>query len=211
MNLNWDPKTADAKELFHQNVGGMGYTPDELHGRLVYQREGCMYCHTQQIRPLKAEMKRYGINGVPAPAADEREYIYDEPHFFGTKRNGPDLSRVAGKYSDDWQYSHLYNPQQLVPGSIMPAFKWLFINPNGADPSIEPQPTQEAKDLVKYLQTLGRDRMVWEADIDPKTHLAIVGHGKYVPWLSPTSAANSQSFYQGMAVIHQPGGETASH
>ena len=75
MNLNWDPKTADAKELFHKSVDGMGYTPAELHGRLVYQREGCMYCHTQQIRPLKSEMKRYGINGVPAPAADEREYI----------------------------------------------------------------------------------------------------------------------------------------
>ena len=68
----------------------------------------------------------------PAPAADEREYVYDQPHFFGTKRNGPDLSRVGGKYSDDWQYSHLYNPAQMTPGSIMPQFSWLFKVANSA-------------------------------------------------------------------------------
>jgi len=217
MNLNWDPKTADAKQLFHASVDGMGYTPIELRGRLVYQREGCMYCHTQQIRPLRTEMIRYGIHNTPAPPADEREYIYDEPHFFGTKRNGPDLSRVGGKYSDDWQYSHLYNPQQMVTGSIMPAFTWLFINKNPADPSVEPEPDADARALVAYLQTLGRDRKVWQPEVDPKTGQAIIDpatgrqKGQYVPWLSPQDAASSQAFYETMSTIHQPGGAVASH
>lgn len=209
MNLNWDPKTADAKQLFHASVGGNGYTPWEERGRMVYQREGCMYCHSQQIRPLRTEMIRYGIHQTPAPAADEREDIYDEPHFLGTKRNGPDLSRIAGKYSDDWQYSHLYNPQQMVPGSIMPAFTWLFINTNPADPSMEPIPDDDCKALVAYLQTLGRDRNVWVPDIDPKTGQPIPGRGHYAPWLSPADAASSQQYYQSFAYIHQPGGARA--
>ena len=78
-------------------------------------------------------MIRYAIGSSPAPAADEREYIFDKPHFLGTKRNGPDLSRVGGKYSDDWHYSHLFNPAQMVPGSIMPSFTWLYTNRNPAD------------------------------------------------------------------------------
>ena len=133
----------------------IGYTPQQERGRLVYQREGCMYCHSQQIRPLESEMIRYAVGSSPAPAADEREYIFDKPHFLGTKRNGPDLSREGGKYVDDWHYSHFYNPAQMVPGSIMPAFTWLFTNRNAADSGSAPVPTQDARDLVAYVQSLG--------------------------------------------------------
>lgn len=192
-NSRWSTNTVDGAEYFKQakfdeKTGQAlgGYTPLQEEGRMVYQREGCSYCHSQQIRPLRTEMIRYGIHHSPAPPADEREGIYDEPHFLGTKRNGPDLSRVAGKYSDDWQFSHLYNPQQMVPGSIMPAFTWLFTNPNPADPSQTPVPSHECVALVAYLQTLGADRMVWDPTING-------GKGGYRPWLLPQDKQNSLS------------------
>ncbi|HEY3329062.1 MAG TPA: cbb3-type cytochrome c oxidase subunit II [Capsulimonadaceae bacterium] len=189
-NNRWSTNTQDGAEYFKtakfddKGAPNGGYTPLQEKGRLVYQREGCSYCHSQQIRPLKTEMIRYGIHTSPAPPADEREYIYDEPHFLGTKRNGPDLSRVAGKYSDDWQFSHLYNPQQMVPGSIMPAFKWLFSNANPADPSQTPVPSGECVALVAYLQTLGADRTVWDSKLNG-------GKGGYRPWLLPQDKQNS--------------------
>src|SRR5579883_2733696 len=118
-NNNWSLNTSVDQAHYH-----VPYTEQQLEGRRVYQREGCMYCHTQQIRPLQGEMHRYAVGTSLAIPSDEREYIYDQPHFLGTRRIGPDLSRVGGKYSDDWQYSHLWNPRQMVPGSIMPAFTW---------------------------------------------------------------------------------------
>jgi len=185
-NNRWSVNTADGSQFFRAKRAdtGTGYSQLEEHGRLVYQREGCMYCHTQQIRPLRTEMIRYGIHHSPAPPADEREYVYDEPHFFGTKHNGPDLSRLGGKYSDDWHFSHLNNPQQMVPGTIMPAFTWLFSNPNPADPSQTPVPDHDCIALVAYLQSLGADRMVW----DPKVN---GGNGGYRPWLLPQDKQNS--------------------
>ena len=144
-----------------------------------------MYCHSQQIRPLQNEMIRYGLGTSPAPASDPREYNYDEPHFFGTKRNGPDLSREGGKYSDDWQYSHLFNPAQMTPGSIMPAFTWLFTVANPADPSSPPIPTDDAKALVGYLQSLGSERQVFDPTLNN-------GAGGWRPWLKPRDALQSQ-------------------
>jgi len=171
-----------------------GYSDLQERGRLVYQREGCMYCHTQQIRPLDSEMLRYRIGTSVAPASDEREYIYDQPHFLGTKRNGPDLSRVGGKYSDDWQYSHLYNPAQMVPGTIMPAFTWLFVNKNPADPSYIPVPTDDGKSLVAYLQTLGAGRQVWDPSLGN-------GKGAWRPWLKLQDAVTSETYSENM--VHQ--------
>ena len=91
-----------------------------LEGRDIYIREGCYNCHSQMIRPFRAETERYGHYSVAG------ESVYDRPFQWGSKRTGPDLARVGGRYSDDWQYAHLYNPRDLVPESNMPAYPWLF-------------------------------------------------------------------------------------
>lgn len=92
----------------------------QLEGRDIYIREGCHVCHTQMIRPLRAEVERYGHYSVAG------ESVYEHPFLWGSKRTGPDLARVGGRYSDDWQKVHLYNPRIVVPESIMPSFPWLF-------------------------------------------------------------------------------------
>lgn len=94
----------------------------ELEGRDIYIREGCHVCHTQMIRPLRAEVERYGHYSVAG------ESVYDHPFLWGSKRTGPDLARVGQRYSDAWQKAHLYNPRNVVPESNMPAFPWLFDN-----------------------------------------------------------------------------------
>jgi cytochrome c oxidase cbb3-type subunit 2 len=95
------------------------YTPLELAGRNIYVREGCYNCHSQMIRPLRDEVERYGHYSLAA------ESMYDRPFQWGSKRTGPDLARVGGKYSDDWHRDHLNSPKSVVPGSIMPAYPWL--------------------------------------------------------------------------------------
>jgi len=95
------------------------YTPLELAGRNIYVREGCYNCHSQMIRPLRDEVERYGHYSLAA------ESMYDRPFQWGSKRTGPDLARVGGKYSDDWHRDHLRSPKSVVPGSIMPAYSWL--------------------------------------------------------------------------------------
>ena len=95
------------------------YDPLRLAGRDVYVREGCYLCHSQMIRALRAETQRYGHYSVAG------EYVYDRPFLWGSKRTGPDLARVGGRYSDAWQVAHLMNPRDVVPESIMPAYPWL--------------------------------------------------------------------------------------
>jgi cytochrome c oxidase cbb3-type subunit II len=103
-----------------ETVEGMRpYTPLELAGRNIYVREGCYNCHSQMIRPLRDEVERYGHYSLAA------ESMYDRPFQWGSKRTGPDLARVGGKYSDDWHRDHLNRPTSVVPGSIMPAYPWL--------------------------------------------------------------------------------------
>jgi cytochrome c oxidase cbb3-type subunit II len=94
-------------------------TPLRLVGRDIYLREGCYNCHSQMVRPLVAETLRYGHYSVAG------EYVYDHPFQWGSKRTGPDLHRVGGKYSDEWQRLHLISPRDLVPESIMPGYPWL--------------------------------------------------------------------------------------
>lgn len=149
------------------------WTPLELEGRDVYIREGCHVCHTQMIRPLRAEVERYG------PYSRAAESTWDHPFLWGSKRTGPDLARVGGRYSDDWQKAHLMRPQNLVPESVMPAFPWLATNEVDAqkvqekmrlfrdrfglpytDEEIENAPDQvqgatELDAVVAYLQQLG--------------------------------------------------------
>ena len=96
------------------------YTALQLAGRDIYVREGCYNCHSQMIRPLRAETLRYG------PYSQAGEFVYDHPFQWGSKRTGPDLHRVGGKYSDEWHRLHLENPRDLVPESNMPAYPWLL-------------------------------------------------------------------------------------
>ena len=94
----------------------------ELEGRDIYIREGCNTCHSQMVRPLRAETERYGHYSVAG------EFVYDHPFLWGSKRTGPDLARVGQRYSDDWHRAHLYNPRDVVPESNMPAYGWLADN-----------------------------------------------------------------------------------
>ncbi|WP_029034097.1 cytochrome-c oxidase, cbb3-type subunit I [Salinimicrobium terrae] len=96
------------------------YTPLELEGRDIYIREGCVSCHSQMIRPFRSEVERYGEYSKAG------EYVYDHPFLWGSKRTGPDLMRVGGKYSDNWHFNHMYDPQSTSSGSIMPGYKWLI-------------------------------------------------------------------------------------
>jgi len=111
--------------FFHKDMqepveGLMPHTAIQLEGRDIYIREGCHVCHTQMIRPFRAETERYGHYSVAG------EHVYEHPFLWGSKRTGPDIARVGGRYSDDWQRAHLYNPRNVVPESKMPAYPWLF-------------------------------------------------------------------------------------
>lgn len=148
------------------------YTALQLEGRDIYIREGCVGCHSQMIRPFRAETERYGHYSVAS------EFVYDRPFLWGSKRTGPDLHRVGGRYSDDWHRVHLTNPRDVVPESIMPAYPWLeknaldgssikekmsalvMIGHPYSDEEIEAAPaTLEGKTeldaVVAYLQSLG--------------------------------------------------------
>ncbi len=131
----------------------VGYTELEQQGRDIYVREGCWYCHTQQIRTLESDTERYGWRGVDAPISVPGEYTEDSPHLLGTRRIGPDLSRVGGKYDTSWHKTHFNNPRDLVPGSVMPPYPWITEDP------------EEFEALVAYLQKLGRSRD-WRPDND---------------------------------------------
>jgi len=99
------------------------YTALQLSGRDIYIREGCYVCHSQMIRPFRAETERYGHYSLAG------EFVYDHPFQWGSKRTGPDLHRVGGRYSDDWHRAHLINPRDVVPESIMPGYPWLETTP----------------------------------------------------------------------------------
>jgi cytochrome c oxidase cbb3-type subunit II len=107
------------KSTIETAPGMRPYTPLELAGRNIYVREGCYLCHSQMIRALRDEIERYGHYSLAA------ESQYDRPFQWGSKRNGPDLARVGGKYSDDWHRDHLNSPKSVVPGTVMPAYPWL--------------------------------------------------------------------------------------
>jgi len=112
--LFWDKNTNEPVE------GLKPLTAVELEGRDIYMREGCAVCHTQMIRPFRAETERYGTYSRSG------EHVYEHPFLWGSKRTGPDLARVGGRYSDEWHRAHLYNPRDVVPESIMPSYPWLF-------------------------------------------------------------------------------------
>jgi len=112
----------------------------QLEGRDIYIREGCNNCHSQMIRPLRAETERYGHYSVAG------EFVYDHPHLWGSKRTGPDLARVGSRYSDDWHRAHLLDPRSVVPESNMPAYPWLQVNTLSGELTAK---------KMQVLQTLG--------------------------------------------------------
>jgi cytochrome c oxidase cbb3-type subunit 2 len=126
------------------------YAALELVGRDIYVREGCSVCHSQQIRPLLAEVKRYG------PYSRAGEFVDDRPFLWGSKRTGPDLHRIGGKYSDVWQRIHLIDPRAVVANSIMPAYPWLAERPASAAGDVQAN--------MRALQRLGHPYS--NADID---------------------------------------------
>ena len=110
------------KSTTEAEAGLQPYPALELEGRDIYIRESCMVCHSQMIRPFRAETERYGHYSVAG------EFVYDRPFQWGSKRTGPDLHRVGGRYSDEWHRAHLINPRDVVPVSIMPGYPWLAKN-----------------------------------------------------------------------------------
>jgi len=158
-----------------QPVEGMKpYSPLRLTGRDIYIREGCVGCHSQMIRPFRAETERYGHYSVAG------ESVYDHPFLYGSKRTGPDLARVGGRYSDDWHREHLHHPQDVVPESNMPSYPWLektladatdieakmralrkvgvpYTDADIAGAKKEVEGKTELEALIAYLQGLGTD------------------------------------------------------
>ena len=124
------------------------YTPLELQGRDIYVREGCYVCHTQMIRPFRSEIERYG------EYSKSGEFVYDYPHQWGSKRTGPDLHRVGGKYPDSWHYNHMEDPTSMSPGSIMPRYGWLL------EDDLD---TSTTASKIRAMQTLG---VPYEKDYD---------------------------------------------
>jgi cytochrome c oxidase cbb3-type subunit 2 len=116
------------------------YTPLQLTGRDIYIREGCNNCHSQMIRPFRAETERYGHYSVAG------EFVYDHPFLWGSKRTGPDLARVGGRYSDEWHRQHLNQPRDVVPESNMPGYPWLWQSPADA---------QLIQTKMKVMRTVG--------------------------------------------------------
>ncbi|OGA53036.1 MAG: cytochrome-c oxidase, cbb3-type subunit II [Betaproteobacteria bacterium RIFCSPLOWO2_12_FULL_62_13] len=115
------------KSVTEPVAGLKPYTPVQLTGRDVYIREGCYNCHSQMVRPFRAEVERYGHYSVAG------EFVYDHPFQWGSKRTGPDLHRVGGRYPDEWHRIHLLNPRDVVPESNMPAYPWLAATPASVD------------------------------------------------------------------------------
>jgi len=146
----YDPTVASATT--GQTIRVTDYTPLERKGRQVYIREGCWYCHSQFVRPVTGEDLRWG------PISQAGEYVYDQPHMLGTRRIGPDLTRVGRKYGDDWQAAHHWNPRDVVPDSIMPRFPWLYEDSKGKE---APELNEDGKALVSYLQKLGTSIDDW--------------------------------------------------
>ncbi|GAA0785936.1 cytochrome-c oxidase, cbb3-type subunit II [Marinobacterium sediminicola] len=175
---------AEIVPLFFQSAttkpieGLRPYSALELEGRDIYIKEGCHVCHTQMIRPFRAETERYGHYSTA------NEFVWEHPFLWGSKRTGPDLARVGGRYSDDWQKAHLYNPRDVVPESKMPSYPWLFENKLSGKDTVakmealrnlgvpytdeqissareEVQGKTEVDALVAYLQSLGKTHSVY--------------------------------------------------
>jgi cytochrome c oxidase cbb3-type subunit II len=161
-------------------AGVQPYDPLRLAGKDVYVREGCYLCHSQQIRSLRAETQRYGHFSTA------EESVYDRPFQWGSKRTGPDLARVGGKYTDQWQLMHLEDPRQVVPESNMPAYPWLAHN------------TIDAKDIQERMRTLRKLG-------DPYTDADIAGATQALAGKTEMDALIA--YLQGLGIRNEPAGQ----
>lgn len=167
------------------------YTALQLAGRDVYQENGCFYCHTQTVRPLKAEVMRYGEYSKAG------EFAYDQPFLWGSKRTGPDLARIGGKYTNKWHYKHFNNPRKIFTGSNMPAYGWLAdydLDPKDAEARMQSLGFPYTRDeitaltdktkldaLVAYMQTLG-------SAVPRKPRPPMISRGDKNPLIGDTAA-----------------------
>ena len=184
------------------------YTALQLAGRDVYIENGCYYCHSQMIRPLKADVMRYGEYSKAG------EFTYDQPFLWGSKRKGPDLARIGGKYSDKWHYKHMNDPRKLVQGSNMPAFGWLAdypVNPKDIENSMKalgfPYTKEEIDALsdktkldavIAYLQCLG-------TAVPKKPKMPLIAAGEKNPFQVSDAAAiaeGKKTFDMNCAACH---------
>jgi cytochrome c oxidase cbb3-type subunit 2 len=150
-----------------ERVKGMRpYTPLEQAGRDIYIREGCYGCHSQMVRTLRDEVERYGHYSLAA------ESMYDHPFQWGSKRTGPDLARVGGKYSDQWQAEHMINPRALVPESIMPGYPWLANAPLNADDIAAKMKTLRMVGVPYTDEMITNASRDFVAQIDPESRAA---------------------------------------
>ena len=157
------------------------YGPLELVGRDIYIREGCGVCHSQQVRPLLAEIKRYG------PYSRAGESAYDRPFLWGSKRTGPDLHRIGGRYSDEWHRLHLLAPRSVVPNSIMPAYPWLAERPAASGPDVRRR--------MRALQALGHPYSEAEIEAAPAALADLMEIDALVAYLQVLgAAANAEGF-----------------
>lgn len=181
--------------LFKQEVaievveGMRPYTPLELAGFYIYKREGCYGCHSQQVRPLREEIERYGHYSLAA------ESMYDFPFAWGSKRTGPDLARVGGKYSDDWHAEHLINPRSLVPESIMPGYSFMSHTPlNMSD-------IKRIMEINRFLDVPYSEHDVKNALQDIKTQLGMGSAEEVADFENRYKKVFVRKFYKDTSII----------
>ncbi|MFL6550492.1 MAG: cytochrome-c oxidase, cbb3-type subunit II [Povalibacter sp.] len=171
------------RSVVEPSPGVKPYPALALEGRDIYVREGCYNCHSQMIRPLPAETERYGHYSVAGEA------VYDHPFQFGSKRTGPDLARVGGRYTDEWQRVHLLNPRDVVPESNMPGFPWL------AEQKLDSQLTQTKMRSLRMLGVPYTDAEIAAAPAAVEGHTemeALIAYLQGLKFIDTTPAAKGQ-------------------
>jgi len=174
----------DIGQLKWMETAATDYTPLENQGRLVYLREGCWYCHSQYVRPVTGETRRWG------PVSEAGEYAYDVPHMFGTRRIGPDLTRVGLKYSDEWHLAHFWNPRMLTPESIMDPYTGLFDAPSQAVKIVKDASgaTLERNAVTeKLFDFASKDQVKITPNADGTLFVPISAQGKYPVIFTPNN------------------------
>jgi cytochrome c oxidase cbb3-type subunit 2 len=171
-----------------EDVEGMRpYTPLELAGREIFIREGCYVCHSQMIRPMRDEFERYGHYSLAA------ESMYDHPFLWGSKRTGPDLARVGGRYSDAWHVQHLTDPQSVVPESIMPPYRFLLDRPLDGEHIADLMAAHRAVGVPYTEEMIASARADFRAQIDPASDGNEALVERYVPDPDPEDGTDPRN------------------
>jgi cytochrome c oxidase cbb3-type subunit 2 len=169
------------------------YTDQQKLGRAVYIREGCWYCHSQFVRPVTGETRRWG------PVSQAGEYAYDIPHLFSTRRIGPDLTRVGLKYSDEWHLAHFWNPRMLVPDSIMPRFAALFDAPDApvkiVDDASGNRTLEQTPDTTRLFDFNSQELVTLTPNADGLLFVPVKARGKYPVILTPNEEYTGESVH----------------